>query len=205
MSKPVPLYQLMLEDYATPSFYSGSKPYFGTQKQILRHLDRREDKEFLTAAQRYFDGAGDGVAHMRFWLERIVSPVERLGRVPFRIDNFSATFYNIWDCPYQLQAKQVEGTLHYLRREDGVCLRVLQAVFTGLEMVGGDGQASAVLPLRPPFWGYPNMIYRRGAQLKSRLLLLERHFNSHSDALADLSHPAKPCFDAFFEDIFGDG
>ncbi len=41
MSKPVPLYQLTPEDCATPSFCSASKPYFGTQKQILRLLARR--------------------------------------------------------------------------------------------------------------------------------------------------------------------
>ncbi len=130
MSKPVPLYQLTLEDCATPSFCSASKPYFGTQKQILRLL---------------------------------------------------------------------------ARREDGVCLRALQAVFTDLGLVDDVGKPSAVLPLRLPFWGYPNMIFRRGRELKSRLLLFERRFDSREDALSDLAHPAEPCFDPFFWDIFGDG
>jgi len=205
VSKPVPLYQLKLEDCATPAFCSFSKPYFGTQKQILRLLERREDKELLDAARRYFDGEGDGVAHMLHWREQIVSPVTRLGCAPFQIDDFSAAFLNIWDCPYQIRARRVEGKLHYLRREDGVCFRALQASFTGPEMLNDILQPPRIMELRPPFWGYPDMIYCRGKTLKSRLFLVERRFDDQEKALADLARPAEPCFDSFFADVFGDG
>jgi len=204
MSRPVPLYQLKLEDYATPAFYSGSKPYFGTEKQILRLLARREDGELCEAARRYFGSEGDGVAHLLYWTEKIISPVERLGWTSFRFDDLSVTFLNIWDCPYRLRTQRVEGKLHYLRREDGVCFRALQAVFTGLEMADRGLPALPAKEL-PPFWGYPDMIFRRGNALKSRLFLTERRFDSQEAALADLAQPTPPCFDPFFEDIFGDG
>lgn len=203
MSKPVPLYQLMLEDYSTPSFVSCSKPYFGTQKQILSLLERRRDPELLETARQYFSGSGSGEGPMLYWREQIVSPVERLGSVPFQMENVSATFLNTWDCPYFLRAQRAEGKLYYLCREDGVCFRALEAVFTDLMLT--DDPIPEEVDLLQPFWGYPDMIYCRDGRAKSRLLLAERRFQNREEALDDLTHPSAPCFDRFFEDIFGDG
>lgn len=203
MSRPVPLYQLMLEDYSTPSFVSCSKPYFGTQEQILALLERRRDPELFETARQYFSGSGSGEGPMLHWREQIVSPVERLGSVPFQMENVSVTFLNTWDCPYELHAQRAEGKLYYLSGEDGVCFRALEAVFTDLMLT--DVPFPKKVDRLQPFWGYPDMIYCRDGKVKSRLLLAERRFQTREEALADLAHPAPISFDCFFEDIFGDG
>ncbi len=201
MSKPVPLYQLRLEDLLAPSCCSLCTSYFGTQKQILRHLEKREDKEFLKAAQGYFNGTGDGVARMHFWLEQIVQPVERLGWRPFQIDGLTAEHPGrMDDPPLRFHARRAEGKLHYLRQADGTYVRALQAAFTDLRLEGDDKLTPERMVNRYPYLteGYPAMLYYRNGKLKSHFPILEKVFHSQEEALADMAQPAEPYFSSFF-------
>jgi len=204
MANPTPFYELRLEDLLAPSCCTFTTSYFGTQKQILRHLEKRTDKEFLEAARGYFDGTGDGVARMHFWREQIVLPVERLSTVPFRFDDLTAERPN-WggNHPYIFHAKRAEGKLHYFRRADGTYVRALQAAFTDLSMEGNEDLTPDRMANPFPYRGsgYPPVLYYRDGKLKSYFPILERGFHSREEALADMAHPVEPYYSSFFSEF----
>ena len=205
------LYQLRLDDCATPSFVSFDKPYYGTLEEIRDFVaaleqdeECREGEESLITAFHAYEAGKHGATHYAAYQEiPLLIPVSILTRKTVILREYAWTHMNIWNCPYELRCEELEAGQVWIETEKG-CVRCLRAKFKNLELksvIRNDWR-----PLNSGFWGYPHMLEYEEPYVYNRLLVSEESFNTRELALKN-AHARQPglCLDEVCDDMFGDG
>jgi len=218
------LYSVELIDYATPSFYSGTKTYYGDKESILRVLNHPEMNrpDMVEASKAFFEGRGDGIVRVFFGApEPFIKPIKIIAEVEKEIDNFHFDHLNVWDCTYRMLADHVSFTCVYLEDSNGSLRRCIRADFTNLSL---DDNKTRYLVREGKNWGHPGLgiiaekqpvskgIMRysdlaKGEQLvtTTTLLTADRIFENMDQLMQDTKNPQNLDFSPIFDDVFGDG
>lgn len=227
------IYCVHLHDYATPSFYSGDKRYFGTKEDIIKVLkDYRlpKDRTMRKAGNLddphyneeiilgYFDGKNNGYGTVFGEEERpIIYEVEVVGKLDtIHIDNFKYNHLNIWDHTYIMEANHVDLEIIYIRNtapynEKAEFIRIIRANFRDLTYNVDDIDFMGN-PYKPhkvnsyTGWGHPGiMVDRSENEVASQVYMIDKLLESEEHLKKDMESPSDFDYSEIFNDVFGDG
>ena len=200
-------YAFFLDDYATVSFVSGGKAYFGTMDDFARLLKDKRNEKFLAPFKAFQEGNRTVECDVAYGKYRFAYPVKVLD---IRTEEVGAEKYehtNIYGFPYfVLYDKKVEtrylikckGMYHVayrLRLENMRCEDSLSKL--------GEWQLRS-------FWGFPSMIQNISTNPKKTihenvLLELTQAYATEEEAWQVFATQRSLNYEEFFNDIFGDG
>ena len=156
-------FMLTLDEYATASFTSFPKLYFGTAEQIdtfFQAIGKDEDRtvgldDLLNTYARYQSGESDIehiVAHQKV---SFIAPVQEvLGEASSILTNHQWDHLNIWGCPYHMRCDKAESKHLWLMSGDR-CYRVISVRFSNLCYRDPFCLKAYATPDGPP-WGFPH-------------------------------------------------
>ena len=205
-------YRLRLDDYASPSFVSWEKSYFGTLRDIRNLVEAltlwRKDNDTLWElidGFRAFDAGNHNVLHHVAYQEvLLLEPVKLLGSETDHIENYMWEHCNTWGCSYTMRCDSVETKHLWLKSKDGYH-RAFKARFKNLQYEGISGMWHS---LDGGFWGFPMMIASDEGFQYNRLAVQERKFDNYRQAEKDrleFAAAQNMDFSQFCNDIFGSG
>ena len=172
------LYQLTLDDSATPSFISFTKPFYGSLSDIrcfIEALEQDEDhkenyKELTEAFRAYESGSTDVKHHAAYQEIQLLKPVKVLASRTTNLKDYRWTHMNVWDCPYELRCEELIAEQTWIEQE-GTYLRCLRAKFRKLEFLSSFDQQWR--DLNDGFWGYLHMLDYDEPYVFQRLWVIE--------------------------------
>lgn len=211
------LYSIRLIDYGCPSFISNITTYVGTKKEIesvMTELSKQDNQDYIQNAVKDYFSNGDGIVSVLYEKPApIIENVEIKKEKSLCIDDFKYTFFNIWGCPYELQADKMEVKLLYLKIKDKY-YKYCYYKFLNLGYLTKNKQMEEYLQLFNKkdelvfgrlFWGHPGVVVQEENATKNVLACLEKTFNNYKDLLEDYKNVEKVDCERFFFDVFGDG
>lgn len=213
-------YSITLEDFATVSFVSGTKNYFGTLPEIERFMNalkadpKRSDEPFymdMVSAFEKFKNSDEKTTHYAAYNEvLLITPANVYDSLSYTLPAMEWEHLNIYKCPYKMRCASVELE-HIWLEADGSFYRAMNAKFTGLEH---DYKLSEDEPERwkaldnRSLWGHPHIIEFEAPYVYNALAVPEKWFKTEEELKADIDEfkkDPKPDFRAFCDDIFADG
>ena len=200
-------FAFFLDDYATVSFVSGGKCYFGTMDDFARLLkDERNDK-FVAPYKAFQEGNRTVECDVAFGKYRFAYPIKVLD---MRTETYGAERYehtNIYGFPYfVLYDKKVE-TRYLIKYKNMYHV----AYRLQLENMRCEDNLSKLgeWKLRS-FWGFPSMIQNISTDSQKTihenvLLELTKAYATEEEARLVFSTQRLLNYEEFYNDIFGDG
>ena len=203
--------QLLLDDYAAPSFCSFSKTYFATPEQladffaVIRADDNltRDFGKVLAAYDRYIAGETSIQHNVAYQQVPFLTPVELLGQAFNMLKDYRWEHRNVWECSYFMKCDAAESN-HIWVQCEGQFYRCIRAHFKNLRYQNGNGEYTTPLWA----WGFPHLFELSDKEAYNRLYVVERTFTSKEDALEDIAQFANspdPDFRPVLDDLFADG
>ena len=206
-------YRIVLDDYATPSFISWNKDYFGTLKEIKVLIDALRKDSLLLESHRdtveAFDAFCNGNTEAEHTVAyskcRLLTPVDKIGSRHILLGPTVWEHRNVWDCIYRMQAKEIDVRQAIFRTEKEYYIGI-RAGFRGLQCNAPDlAPPDRWTELDGAFWGFPKMFYIAGDILRYRLYTAMRRYADLNGAMAALNDSGNIDFNPVINDIFGDG
>lgn len=211
-------YSVTLEDYATVSFASGTKDYFGTLPEIEKFMnalkaDSADDESLartIGAFEEFKNGNAKAVHYAAYNETQLITPATVIDSVSYTLPTIEWEHFNIYGFPYKMRCSAAEIT-HVWLESDGEFFRAMKAKFTDLEY---DVRLSDDDPERwekirnRNIWGYPHIIEYKKSCVYNTLAITEKRFETEEELKSDINKfqkDPKPDFSAFCDDIFGDG
>lgn len=206
-------YCLTLDDYATPSFCSFGKDYFGTLQLITSLIDLLEtDKKYaenhaqhIQTFKEYCNGNTEvkhGVAYRKIPL---LTPVYVYAQANSIVSFNKVEHLNIWDCIYYMRWKKAESSHIWLRHKNSF-VRCIKTKFYKLEYSGVDAD-DKYRPIKY-YMGFPMQIVLEKDIVSNILYTPEKVFDCEEELLKDIENfrnAPDPVYTEIFNDIFGDG
>lgn len=213
-------YSITLEDFATVSFVSGRKDYFGTLPELEKFINalkadlKKSDELFFTqtvSAFEKFKNGNENASHYAGNGEvRLITPAAVLDSVSYTLPAMEWEHLNIFKEPYKMRCSAAE-IQHIWVKSDGKFYRTMTAKFTGLEhdvrLLEDDPEQWNPFDNKS-FWGYPHIIEFEEPYVFNTLAVPEKRFKTEDELKADIEEfkkDPKPDFRAFCDDIFADG
>lgn len=210
ISKNEQYYRLTLDDYAMPSFVSSDKDYFGTLSDIEGLIDALKDGrhaqiyERLSSALKAYKNGESNVTNIAAYNEvPFLVPVKLLEAVSYTLPNTEWEHINVWKCPYKMRFQAAEIRQFRFESNDKY-IRAMKAKITDLKQEGYNGGWSDI---SAP-WGFPHIIEKKAACTYNRLAVIDKRFDSKTEAENDYERflsEQDASFTEFCNDIFGDG
>ena len=211
MKKDLQYYCLELDDYATPSFCTFSKPYFGTLEQIaslINKLDneyyRENHSRLINAFKKYLAGNTAVTHNVAYSDVPLLTPVSVYDEISFESKSEAIyTHHNIWDwiCAFRWKGRKSRNI--WLKYNESF-FRCAWFEFTKLELMNLEG---VFKPLEYTYGGFPEIIEIKENSVSNRLAVIEKVFKKEAELLYDIKKfKEEPDFnfEEFFNDIFGD-
>ena len=180
-------YVFYLEDYFSPPFSTGNKPYLGTEEQLKElYLEFNAVKSITANIKK----------------EKTLESTETT----------VFSFLNTWDCRYEIEISGYTAQVVIAQYKKtfivGVWATLTMPMYRPEEPF--EGLPDEFRPLDGRFWGYPLQIERQTQDngsfyLSNKLAYIEKIFKSKEKAFAYFEQMTEPDFQGFFEDVFGDG
>ncbi len=206
-------YKLVLDDYATPSFISWYKNYYGTLKEISVLIDALRRNKLLMESHRetveafdsFCNGNTEAEHTVAFNRCRLLTTVEMIKSKHSVLGPTVWEHINVWNCIYRMQAREIDVRRAIFRVENGYTVGI-RARFRELQCNAPE--------LDPPdrwcrldgaFWGFPKMFYIAGDILRYRLYTSMGEYPDLSSAETAFADTDKSDFKPIVDDIFGDG
>lgn len=200
-------YALLLDDYATVSFCSFAKGYYGTIDDISEFLLGLDGNESSKVAFEEFKKGNINAEHVVAYNNmKFLTPVIVHSKHDYVFEDKHWTHNNIYGCPYEMHAERIEAQQVIIHHENKF-LRCIKATFYNLsyeDLIQDDK-----LVLVKKFWGHPN-IYKTDfsnegkSVIKSRFFVVEESYESYKEAIDSLNIE-KITFKSLMDDVFGDG
>lgn len=200
-------YAFFLDDYATVSFVSGGKCYFGTMEDFARLLKDERNNRFVAPYEAFLQGNRTVECDVAYGKYRFAYPVKVLDT---RTEEVGAERYehtNIYGFPYfVLYDTKVET--RYLIKYKGM---YHVAYRLRLENMRYEDTMSKKRPWKlSSFWGFPSMIQNVSTNPKKTLhenvlLELTQAYTTEEEARLVFETQRSISYEEFFNDIFGDG
>ena len=210
ISKDEQYYRLTLDDYATPSFVSFTKDYFGTLSDIENFIsalnDDEDDQTYkqLSAALNMYKNGENDVTHTVAYNEvPFLVPVNLLKAVSYTMPSTEWEHLNVWKCPYKMRFQSTEIQQFWFE-SDNKYIRAMKAKITDLKYEDYKGSWSNIGTM----WGFPHIIEVELPYTYNRLAVTEKGFDNRAEFECDYEHflsVQDTDFTEFCNDIFGDG
>ena len=192
-------YRVDLDDYATPSFITFTKDYYGALEDLNPLVNNERVPQDLRNVIRDSATSGGGTSG-----SPLLIPAQILRSEKILLENYSWEHLNIWDCPYHMRCDAVESE-HLWLFWNGRWLRVMKASFSNLQYETLSGQWE---PIGDQLWGFPGILTGNSERFYNVLAEPERYFKNEQELLMDweafVATP-DPDFTEFCNDIFGNG
>lgn len=193
---------IQLENYASPSFITTSKPYLTTKEELLKFIKELKEKtknsycDFANKLQKGADEHND-----------IVTGFTPLARKKYTLSDVRYTHINIWGYPYYITADSASVDYVWGKYKSGNKTKYCgfyKAVFSNLKYSAKED--SGFLPVGSS-WGFPCVIFFDKDKTSTRLFEYGARFVSLEDMLQTAKdfHPEDIEFHEFFNEIFADG
>ena len=203
-------YRLTLDDYATPSFVSFTKDYFGTLSDIESFICALKDdkhaqtyKQLSSALDAYKNGENN-VAHTVAYNEvPFLVPVNLLEAVSYTMQSTEWEHLNVWKCLYKMRFQSAEIQQFWFESDDKY-VRAMKAKITDLKYEEYNGNW---IDIGKP-WGFPHIIEEESTCTYNRIASADKGFDNKTEAEIDYEHFLSVLdtdFTEFCNDIFGDG
>ena len=211
MDKPQ-YYALTLDDYATVSFCSFSKFYYGTLDDIIPFMEMMEkenEKPDMIAAFKDFILGNKEVTHaVAYNQQKLLTPVVFHQGVKQTYTDRSWTHKNIYGWPYEMHADRIEVEQAIITHE-GKYHRCIKAKFINLAYENDLAEEDGVYTPIGKFWGHPNVFKKdwrdeKNRIIESRFFVSEDNYDTYKDAQEHMDEKYIS-FDCLMEDVFGDG
>lgn len=203
-------YRLTLDDYATPSFVSFTKDYFGTLSDIESFICALKDdkdeqiyKQLSSALAAYKNGENNVVHTVAYDEVPFLVPVNLLKAVSYTMPSAEWEHINVWDCSYKMRFQSAEIQQFWFE-SDYTYIRAMKAKITDLKYEEYNGTWSDI---GTP-WGFPHIIEEEPTYTYNRLAVADKGFDNKTEAEIDYEHflsVPDTDFTEFCNDIFGDG
>lgn len=199
------LYQL--DDYGTPPYYSGAKPYIGTIKDGFAMIEALGDNQ-LEELQNTFEhfAAGErGITHtVAYAKRRFAYRVSKRYEQEFEFDDLNYDFENAYGFYYTVRAARVVGKV-CIFQHNRKFYTVLWAKIDKPMYADKKIDEKCWLPLGDMIWGHPGIIKVSVGSIENTLGIVEGLFDSEESAREHLQSLSNLNWNPYFSDIFGDG
>lgn len=211
-------YSVALENFATVSFVSGIKNYFGTLSEIEKFINALKtdcgDEKFLQrtieAFEKFKNGSTEATHYAAYNEVRLLAPAAVYDSLSYALPTMEWEHLNIYRSPYKMRCSSAE--IEHIRLEaDGNFYRTMTAKFTNPEhdtrLFDDEPERWRTFKDRN-FWGYPHIIEFEEPYTFNTLAVPEKRFKTEEELKADINvfkADPKPDFRAFCDDIFADG
>ncbi len=200
------IYSVVLDDYSSPAFVSGTKNYYGTLKQISAFMEtlRKHHNERLgyivDSFEEYKNGNKNATVYVAYNHHKMIERYKVLGEKRAKAENYQWEHFNTYDFIYEMRCDKVKTVHRWIKRRNQY-IRVLKAQFTNLQYRSSINDEWCNYN---SCWGFPCIIMNEG----NTLMVAEKGFNSLEEAQADMASFSSindVIFTEFCNDIFGDG
>lgn len=206
------MYSVKLIDYATPSFVSADKTYYGSKEEIMEVLEEIKENrpDLFRAAEEFFTGRGEGIVQVYYGApEPFIKPVTVIGETVVTKEPFAWAHKNVWYCFYHMRADSMVCHVYYIKNEEGQIHRIIRPVFVNLRYKNSPFPDEKFTEYSQ-FWGHPGIIAADASEeqkciVRNTLMCSDKMFEEIEEAQQDMKNPVKIDYSPFFDDIFGDG
>lgn len=206
-------YCLTLDDYATPSFCSFGKDYFGSLPLIASLIESLEADEryannhtrLIQAFKEYRNGKTEVTHSVAYRETLLLEPVYIYAEMKSTTGCNKVKHLNVWDCIYYMRWEKAESDHIWLRHKNSY-VRCIKTKFHKLEYSGVD--ADKEYRAIKYCMGFPMQIVLGEDFLENRLYVTEKVFDNEEELLKDIENfrnAPGPIYTEIFNDIFGDG
>jgi hypothetical protein len=209
-------YALCLDDYATISFVSSFKYYYGSIEDFDIFFKKCKDdekyiknhSETLTAYNSFKNGDVTIKYNVAYSSQRLMTPITLYKKASIEISKEIAwNHYNIYDCIYSMRADKCTNSYIWIKQGKNY-LRCVKPSFVNLQYLAIKDE---YVKFNNNFWGYPNIITTREDSngnliTETNLYIKDCVFNSERELLDDAENfIVETNYTEFCNDIFGNG
>ena len=210
INKSEQYYRLTLDDYATPSFVSFTKDYFGTLSDIENFICALKDdkhaqtyKQLSSALSAYKNGEKNVTHTVAYNEVSFLVPVNLLEAVSYTMQSTEWEHLNVWKCPYKIRFQSAEIQQFGFESDDKY-IRAMKAKITDLKYEEYNG---SWINIGKP-WGFPHIIEEESTCTYNWIAIADKGFDNKTEAEIDYEHflsVQDTDFTEFCNYIFGDG
>lgn len=200
-------YAFFLDDYATVSFVSGGKVYFGTMDDFARLLKDKRNEKFIEPYEKFKKGNRTVECAVAYGKHRFAYPVHLLDTTTETVGAERYEHTNIYGFPYYILYDKKVETRYLIKYKNMYHV----AYRLQLENMRCEDTMSKLGEWKiRSFWGFPSMIQNISNNPKKSihenvLLELTEAYPTEEEARAVFSIQRSLNYEEFYNDIFGDG
>jgi hypothetical protein len=209
-------YALCLDDYATISFVSSFKHYYGNIEDFDNYFKKCKDdetyiknhSETLTAYDSFKNGNAAIKHDVAYSSQQLMTRITFYGEACIEINKkISWNHYNIYNCIYSMVADKCTNSYIWIKRGSKY-LRCMKPSFVNLRCLAAPDE---YIKFNNNFWGYPNIIttykdFKGNLITEANLYVKDCVFNSKEELMNDMENfTGESNYTEFCNDIFGNG
>ena len=209
--KPDQFYEIVLPNYADPSFCSCTKGYHGTLADIrelmevlIKNNESGQHDELLQAWQEW-EQENTAALHKPAYREhQLLTPEKIVATKEYSLENVAWEHTNIWDSIRNLKTDKV--TVHQVILAQGNrYIRCIRPVFENLMVYKRYLSPPQWQQIGNRFWGFPGIMVWDGKYTYPRLYIEQEVYENLGEAFVDLNDETKINYSKICDEIFGDG
>ena len=163
-----------IDDYSMPGFCSGDKPIIGTMNDFENLAKERQQANNQTDILELLDQYKKNhlLEHeVAYRKDRLLRGIHFIDIRHIDKENHTWRHFNIWDCPYDLFARNIEVERVVFRRYNTIYI-ASKIKFNGLK-IASPGHELVV----DHTWGYHGIYSFDGDAMKTNIYLVEKTFH----------------------------
>ena len=163
-----------IDDYTMPGFCSGDKPIIGTMNDFENLAKERHQANNQTDILELLDQYKKNhlLEHeVAYRKDRLLRGIHFIDIRHIDKENHTWRHFNVWDCPYDLFARNIEVERVVFRRYNTIYI-ASKIKFNGLK-IASPGHELVV----DHTWGYPGIYSFDGDAMKTNVYLVEKTFH----------------------------
>lgn len=206
-------YFFELDDYATPSFVSGTLKYLGTKTGFKRLL--QGTKKEMSDLRETFDSFCNGkknVMHYAAYAERrFATSVTLVKRKKVLLESGVFEHTNIWGFPYIVHTDGTELSIYLVKQKKMYYIYYRAKVKNPRVEIEAKkvGQPMKFMEIGDMCWGFPGILrysQKDGVSLlENNLMVFDSRHSSESEAIAKFNQMENVDMTHFYNEVFGDG
>lgn len=198
------LYAFILPDYATVSFVSLSKLYFGTLDDFQKLLVSEDNKPYKKPFERLKGGENNIYIDVLYWKERFGEQAQIIEEKFFELKDGVYNHINIYSFPYDVAYNKMLLTKYLIKFKRSYYIAYRVKIYS-------PRLEKDEMFLSGRFWGFPEMIRvikqsekKEDFMLENSLLEISKIYKQKEKAVEAFNNDSELDLRNFFNDIFGD-
>ena len=206
-------YKLVLDDYATPSFISWYKDFFGTLDEISELIEalktdrrtRESHQQTIDAFESFLNGNTEAEHIVAYNRQRLLTPVEIIKSSDTFLQTVIWDHSNVWDCIYRMKTDAVNVQRAIFKTDGSYVIGIkvhFQKLYYQTQKLDSPDKWNQ---LKDGFWGFPKLFDISEDILRYRLYTAMNRYPDLCSAEEDFADEDQIDFKQIIDDVFGDG